>query len=176
MASGIALQTSYKVEWADRRPTLSQLGQIDFFFQSPAYETRGETGPYHVSKKAGDVVEDSHLQGAVVNKSQVTDARSNAGAHDGHLAITLPAQPGGRLANFQYRLANRLQCPTQIRADHEIGPTHARRATVLMVRECEPQGRYSQSLQDPAEPDMAIRFSIPLGNHHHSASRARRLE
>src|SRR5690606_262374 len=88
---------------------------------------RRKPSPNDVRHITRNVVENRRIDIRVMYKGQKSDARTDAGADDADLFVTLFFQPPNGRTRVQNRLAYRLQRPADIRRNKVVGTREFRR-------------------------------------------------
>src|SRR5690348_10785144 len=105
---------------SDGRPNRARIFQTDNRLQSLPDVLGGESGPDHVGKLSGAVVEDVYSQAVVVGAGQERVSGPEARADDAELFVALLLKPVETRADVYHRLARGVNGPRNIRGDGVI--------------------------------------------------------
>ena len=100
---------------------------------------RGLPRPDHIGKIRGGVIEDIDAQPLIVCAGQKGIARTQAGAHDAELGISLLGKPVEATADVNDRLACSVNGSSHVGADSIVGAGDLRRSADIVIRRAHAQ-------------------------------------
>src|ERR1700682_3476059 len=160
---------------ADRRPILAQLIHSDMLAQRLPNMLGGHPLAYHVGKISGHMEKAASADSRVMNKSDVADRRSNAGAENTQTRKSLLLQPAQTAARILDRLPIRLQGQSDIGPDELIRPFMSRRHATIVIGQAQAQNADANALQPLTQSSLPMPLRIPIRQYNNSRTRTPRV-
>ena len=147
----------------DGGPVLAELVDGDVVTKTFPDVIGGHALADDVGEVGGDVEEAAGANAFIVNESDVTDRRADAGAEDADLPVTLLFEPVEATAGVLDGLAVGLEGETDVRAADLVGAFVALGHAAVVIGHAHLEDGDAQALNPMAETVLAVPFGVPVG-------------